>query len=441
MAMSLTDLAQFANGVLAGLGAPATASNVQLIENWASNNENTAAAFNPLATKQKVAGSYDLPGNSPGDLSKVQQYANMQDGITATVKTLKNGYYSDILAAFKAGNASEQNASGALKQGLKTWSGQGYVQVNGSTSLSPEQYADTSATGTAYRNAALAPKPTLDRNSLAATYGFAASFFNSDKGLSDLLSQAVQEGWDAPTFQAHFQASPWYQAHNESARQYLELKLSSPADYAEQLNRKTADVMAQAVQMGSQLDADTAKGIADQAMQFGWDSTQLGQALSTHVHLGGGGNAADTENQMRTYLSNMGVKYGDDALSNDLQRIEGGKATYQDFQNNIRTIAESAFPAYAQQLQNGKSVNDIASPYLQSMASILEVNPNTLSVNDPTIRQALTSTDAKGQPVQTGLWDFEKSLMQDPRWQYTKNATDTTYSTIHKIGTDFGFLS
>lgn len=314
--------------------------------------------------------------------------------------------------------------------------------------LSPEQQADQSASGSTYRAQSAQGQATtgdgavLSEADLEGSYGYAAAFFNSDPELTQLITKATAQQWTPDEFKAQFQATQWYQSHSQAYRDYDVLKTSDPADFANQLKQKTADVMAQAVQMGSSLDSATAQSIADQDMQFGWDATQLGQALATHVSLNSnGGNAADTQQTMQTYLSNMGVKYSPTTMQSDLQRIEGGQDTLQGWQNNIRTIAESAFPAYAAPLQAGKTVADIASPYLSSMASILELNPDSLSVNDPTIRQALTATDKTGQPVQTGLWQFEKSLMADPRWQYTKNAADTTYSTIHQIGNDFGFTS
>jgi hypothetical protein len=50
------------------------------------------------------------------------------------------------------------------------------------------------------------------------------------------------------------------------------------------------------------------------------------------------------------------------------------------------------------------------------MASVLEVNPETINLNDKTLRSAI------GPEKEMTLYDWERSLRKDPRWQYTNNA-------------------
>lgn len=81
---------------------------------------------------------------------------------------------------------------------------------------------------------------------------------------------------------------------------------------------------------------------------------------------------------------------------------------------------------------------DLASPYMQSMGNILEVNPGELDLFNPTIRKALQATDDKGQPTSKPLWQFENELRKDPRWLKTKNAQDSLLSAGHQVLSDFG---
>jgi len=78
------------------LGAPVTAENVRAISAW-QQAEGTSSRFNPLATTQWLASSSNA--NSVG----VKNYASYEDGLNATVITLDNGYYPDILAALRSG--------------------------------------------------------------------------------------------------------------------------------------------------------------------------------------------------------------------------------------------------------------------------------------------------------------------------------------------------
>lgn len=92
------DSTQWARDFLTKLGKPITSENVRAIKAW-EQAEGTAAQFNPLATTQGgFAGETSF--NSVG----VKNYLNYQDGLNANVKAITNGLYSNILAAFDAGN-------------------------------------------------------------------------------------------------------------------------------------------------------------------------------------------------------------------------------------------------------------------------------------------------------------------------------------------------
>lgn len=82
-------LAQLGNGQPSG-------ETVALVAAWQAE-ENTTAAFNPLATSQEMDGATQF--NSHG----VKNYASYEDGIAATVRTLQYDYpgYADILAGLR----------------------------------------------------------------------------------------------------------------------------------------------------------------------------------------------------------------------------------------------------------------------------------------------------------------------------------------------------
>lgn len=108
----------FAVAVLKGLGDPVTTANVRSIEAWVAR-EGGGGKNNPLNTTQKMPGSTTF--NSVG----VQNYSSPSQGVAATVETLRNGNYPDLLAAFKSG----KGLLGRIFSGLATWSGNGYNSV------------------------------------------------------------------------------------------------------------------------------------------------------------------------------------------------------------------------------------------------------------------------------------------------------------------------
>ena len=94
---------QFAHDVLQSLGAPQTAENVRAIVAWAQA-EGTAASFNPLATTENA------PGATSFNRVGVKNYPTYAEGVQATVATLTNGRYANILAALADGTSAQQVA-------------------------------------------------------------------------------------------------------------------------------------------------------------------------------------------------------------------------------------------------------------------------------------------------------------------------------------------
>jgi LysM repeat protein len=96
---------QFAYQLLAALGIRPTADNIAAIVAWETL-EDTQARNNPLATERSV-GLGENNFNSVG----VKNYPSLAVGIAATVLTLENGYYGDILTSLNGGSFAEITAA------------------------------------------------------------------------------------------------------------------------------------------------------------------------------------------------------------------------------------------------------------------------------------------------------------------------------------------
>jgi hypothetical protein len=98
----------FAEAVLQGLGYPVTKLAVTDIMSWEAAEGgawNGGAKYNPLNTTKPMSGStmFNNLGNGIG----VQNYTSWEQGLSATVKTLENGYYTDILNALSIGGTGD----------------------------------------------------------------------------------------------------------------------------------------------------------------------------------------------------------------------------------------------------------------------------------------------------------------------------------------------
>jgi hypothetical protein len=90
--------------LLNALGAPVTSQNLLAIMSWEvaeGGGFGGRTAFNPLNT------TLPMPGSRPVTAVGVQAYTSASQGLTATVNTLRNGRYSGIIAALRAGNSAQ----------------------------------------------------------------------------------------------------------------------------------------------------------------------------------------------------------------------------------------------------------------------------------------------------------------------------------------------
>ena len=100
----------------------------------------------------------------------------------------------------------------------------------------------------------------------------------------------------------------------------------------------------------------------------------------------------------------------------------------------IRDVAKIGMPQnIASMLDNGVDLDAIYSPYKNVMASVLEINPESITLNDPLLRSAITGE--KELPI----YEFQRQLRKDARWQYTNQAKEEVSDVALKVLRDFGF--
>lgn len=116
-----------------------------------------------------------------------------------------------------------------------------------------------------------------------------------------------------------------------------------------------------------------------------------------------------------------------------VNRINQGESI-DTFKQLIRNVAKGGLPDNAKKLiDEGVDLETVYAPYRNTMATVLEINPNTISLNDATLRGAI------GPDKEMSIYDFQRALRKDPRWQYTNNAREEVSDVALKVLKDFGF--
>lgn len=142
---------------------------------------------------------------------------------------------------------------------------------------------------------------------------------------------------------------------------------------------------------------------------------------------------SDKQSILATAINN-GIKLNDDQVQGYLDAIKAGKdiATVQ---QELRGIASLGMPDSIKKLiEAGSDLNAIYSPYKRVMASSLDLDPNTIDLNDPTLRMAI------GPDKEMSLYDYQKEVRKDNRWKYSQEANDEVTAMVNQVKRDFGFM-
>jgi hypothetical protein len=140
-----------------------------------------------------------------------------------------------------------------------------------------------------------------------------------------------------------------------------------------------------------------------------------------------------TAQSILTTAKANGITLGPDQINSFTKQVIDG-TDINVIQNQIRSIAANGMPDNVKKLLNeGIDLETVYAPYKNLMASTLELNPESIDLKDPTLRLAF------GPDKETTIYDFEKALRKDYRWQYTDNAKRDVSNVALKVLQDFGF--
>jgi hypothetical protein len=143
---------------------------------------------------------------------------------------------------------------------------------------------------------------------------------------------------------------------------------------------------------------------------------------------------------LKNFATDNGLRLSDSAATSYANGIAAGTIDENTAFNALRESAAEAFPALADKIKAGINLKTLADPYIQSMSDILEIPDGGIDLFDPKVRSALAYTLPDGKVGTKSIYDFEKELRKDPRWQYTNNARNDAASVASTVLKDFGFM-
>lgn len=292
------------------------------------------------------------------------------------------------------------------------------------------------------RNRGVGKQDTNTVADFAADYGWAKSFIQDNPQLSEVFDKAIENSWSPQRFIAEIQDTPWFKKHSDTWRQSVYLQATDPKTYEQRVNQIRGQVADAAGHLGIEVSPHLLDQWAERAVRFGWTDAQINNHLASQVKVMGentvGGELATTQNNLKQFAYQNGVNINDKTMQNWLRSIVRGTSTMQEYQQYVTKMAVAAHPNWRKELEGGMTLADIAQPYQNTMAQLLEIDPAKIDPHDKMIRRALSMKNDKGEYKSMALYDFEDMVRQDPRWQKTDNAKQQYMDTGSAILKMFG---
>lgn len=301
------------------------------------------------------------------------------------------------------------------------------------------------------------PKP----EDVRASYGFVALIAEKIPEIGQLMERAVREQWTPDRFSLALANTNWWKTTPDASRQWLVRNIADPASAEADIQTGTAQLLQELGtlglgyfqgQPGKQTDQDRlrelyitarVRGVLDDDVarrQFLVNEVLNQQPRDQEWYESRGGRYGEIVNNMLK----LAVDYGYNSPNVNREIVDwaniimrgGGAEDTTGWQRKLQNFARTKYAAFADRIDAGETVMDIAQPYLQSYANVLELNQQDIALSDQLVQKALQGTGQAALPV----WQFEQELRKDERYGYTNGARKEAASAIQTIGRAFGMV-
>lgn len=288
-----------------------------------------------------------------------------------------------------------------------------------------------------------------------AEAGYAMDLINSDPSLQEFIRRVrnyMQKNENrVPTayeLDGIKEGIDWFERYN-AEQELARMQQADPrrkADFDRSIELRKQNIRSMAESAGVELDDAFLGAVAMDARLNNLTDQEIQDRLMPRLQaaiVGGGdlsGRAAEFERELVQWSQRNGLSLSGQTIAQYVAAGVEGRQTIDDMKNDLRRMyLAGEYPSWSDRIMQGDDPYDIAAPYKQAMASLLEIEPDDIDLNDPLLQRGMQGVGADGKPSVVPLYDFKKQIREDPRWQYTDNA----YATYTDVGTKllqmFGF--
>jgi hypothetical protein len=222
-------------------------------------------------------------------------------------------------------------------------------------------------------------------------------------------------------------------------------ELNKTSEYGRGLSSTLDIVKNNAVSLGVKIDDATALIIAQNLYDYAneGNATKIREAVLGAGKFGVGGLYTGAAGNNIRILRDIAAANGLDfdsqygkSIDTWLSNIAKGESieTYKDLIRKQAAVSWTVDDRTKALLDQGIDLETIYSPFKKTMATILEIPEEKVTLDD------LSRKGVFGGEKPMNLYDFRKALRQDERWQYTENARTEMSNLTENLLRDFGFV-
>lgn len=258
----------------------------------------------------------------------------------------------------------------------------------------------------------------------------ALAFLVDEPEIGQILVDADARGLSPGAVQLAIENSTWWKTHSATIRDYHTLAQTDPASFWQAVQQKADHITDMAAKMGLDMTPEQIYEAAKAAIYYGWDDASLQRSI---VYQGGGtfSNRSTAQSRVKQLAADYFIPLAPEQVSDWTSKISSGQYTEKNFTAQLQSWAKEMYPHLSQQIDSGLTLKDYSQPYVQQIASLLEINPNNINMaTDPRFRQVIDFVDSSGNHRAMSLTESERYLKSQPEWKQTQNGRATTASTV-----------
>ena len=285
-----------------------------------------------------------------------------------------------------------------------------------------------------------------DMSKLTASLGFVLSRALLDDPTYGVGPGGLQEVYDlwaagdeTAALDAYFRSNYYLKLGKTAASRFTLLK-NQPEVYAADEAAYISGQKNRLFKLGVRVDDNELTDLLKKAYSGNFTDTQLDSSIALTNNFGGkfGGTILTQMEQLKKTARSYGLSYTEAKYNQWGADLFANRITDSEVEEAIKIESASKYPGFADQIMKGVTMDALSSAYKSSMATILEIDADSIGYNDTTLNKALQYIGPDGKPTSKPLWQFESDLRSDPRWQFTNNARDTVDSLSLKVLRDWG---